>query len=920
MKLRLTAAAIALLAAGSAIASNIPITLTAPAGSGLTVEYDAGSKVYTLTATKAPYKVRTQTNTEAWPEDIGFLSFDYISTAQLSGFKLTMYNGGMPGTPAYPRTDSRTVTETFSVAGSWQEYSYDISKLRTSTPRLGNYPDQYQDIEFVGLSAGDVLKLHNLRWAGQESAYKDVTLTAGAETVIEAEDFNRSAVDGLAHQSKQIDYPEITKYTNPTGDRFPVYAWGSVDYRGGFGIENGVDMGLMELKRQYQELADCGFTCTQGTAWPAIDEAALFPGGTAGNGSVNVDLFEGLDLWMIVKAGMDNNPELAAKYKNAPRLAGYFIFDEPHFRHFPDMRKKLLSIKQYDDEHMFYGNLLNISTPMAAIGATSYENYVQEFVRQVGTGTVSFDYYPVRQNDDTGEIFLKPDYFKNLEVVSKMAKYYNQPFWSFGHSVASNCGTPGESYPTPTEDHLRVQVFMSLAYGAQGIQYFTYKCPTPYDGYVYYDAPIDLENKKTPVWYAVQAVNKDIHAMTEVFLGAKLVHVGYTHATTPVGCVRLTPEMLPDGVTSVSADGQGVAVSLLQNGPKMYLMIVNPDIHKNQNVTVGLSSKLTQVKTDGEKAEVSGDQKVTLKPGGHLVYLVDENAPVAEEYEQPAQFERSNYRNDVSDVIIANDAAASGSHFLPDMGDRAWNVFSGIIADDANHVITEDDAIANWGSFYNYYVNVDEDIEVSISVGHSVPWSEYGRVASTGATPGYGYMVENNPSLNWPKAYAASMKLEIDGETVIPANQPLRPAVPEVFDPAGAEFNRILADKSLWVSTLNDDNTPSDVLYFWPKEGGKDDIEFVYNETPDYQNVKLTAGEHKITVKSMSYPWHFDALKISAIQSGIQGIGIDENSEIVTSQYFDLQGRQLSSAHEKGLYLRRDIRTNGTATTVKIVR
>ena len=132
MKLRLTAAAIAQLAAGSAIASNIPITRTAPAGSGLTVEYDAGSKVYTLTATKAPYKVRTQTNTEAWPEDIGFLSFDYISTAQLSGFKLTMYNGGMPGTPAYPRTDSRTVTETFSVAGSSAHRPHDSATIPTS--------------------------------------------------------------------------------------------------------------------------------------------------------------------------------------------------------------------------------------------------------------------------------------------------------------------------------------------------------------------------------------------------------------------------------------------------------------------------------------------------------------------------------------------------------------------------------------------------------------------------------------------------------------------------------------------------------------------------------------------------------------------------------------------------------------------
>lgn len=54
--------------------------------------------------------------------------------------------------------------------------------------------------------------------------------------------------------------------------------------------------------------------------------------------------------------------------------------------------------------------------------------------------------------------------------------------------------------------------------------------------------------------------------------------------------------------------------------------------------------------------------------------------------------------------------------------------------------------------------------------------------------------------------------------------------------------------------------------------------------------------------------------------AGIEGVAADEASEVVSSEYFDLQGRQLKAAPEAGLYLRRDIRANGTANTVKVVR
>jgi hypothetical protein len=901
MKLRNLAAAFALTLTMTAIAGNAPITLTAPTGSGLKVEYDAATKVYTLTAISSTDQrlVQTNTLTKALDSDVLYLKFDYITPRAFSSYVITYCNGGVNG----DRTDTRTVSDEFTVSSEWQQHAYYIKNLRTNMVRLGQYAGQYQTLEFADLAEGDVLKIRNIRWGGYEDPYKDITVGEGV-TVIEAEDFNTATTTGYGHSSRQLEYPDLPTYHNPTGNQFPIYAWGGPEYKYA-GIEDGYDVGALNLKKQYQEMAECGFNCTQGTAYSGVDQAALFSDRGV-NGDNAVDLFEGLDMWMIAKAGLSGEPSLAQSYKESPRLAGYFIYDEPHFKDFESMRTKLLKIKQYDDQHMFYGNLLNVSTDMSAIGATSYENYVQEFVRQVGTGNISFDYYPVRSKDATGEIFLKSDYFKNLEIIAKMSKYYGLPFWSFGHSVASNCGTAGESYPTPTENHLRVQVFLSLAYGAQGIQYFSYQCPTSSSGYDYYDAPIDVDGNRTSVWYAVQAVNKDIKAMTDVFLGAHMVHVGYTHATTPDGCVRLTTDMLPAGVSAVNSDGEGVCVSLLQNGNNQYLMIVNPCIDKTQTVTVDLDNSVTHILTDGTSETVSGQQVTTLGPGGHLVYLVADNVPEEEDYTPAESYARSNYRNDVDDVIISADTNASAGYFLPDMGDRSWNVFSGILADNSNHTISEADAIDNWGSTYNYSFDTSSDIDVNIFIGHSVPWSEYGRVASTGATPGYGYIMENAPALNWPKAYAASMKLLLDDVELAPSNQPLRPAVPETFDPDGTEFNRILADKSLWVSTTPTEGAPTNVLYFWPTAGGSDNLAFTYNDEPDYQSVHLSAGSHKIVIKSLSYPWHFDTIKFDT--NGASGIATittdtDDNAPV---EWFNLQGIRVNpDTAIHGVYIRR---------------
>lgn len=62
------------------------------------------------------------------------------------------------------------------------------------------------------------------------------------------------------------------------------------------------------------------------------------------------------------------------------------------------------------------------------------------------------------------------------------------------------------------------------------------------------------------------------------------------------------------------------------------------------------------------------------------------------------------------------------------------------------------------------------------------------------------------------------------------------------------------------------------------------------------------------------------AIKIAQGEvSGIDGVDADA-SEVVATEYYDLQGRALQAAPESGLFLKKEIRENGKVSTVKVVK
>ncbi len=124
-------------------------------------------------------------------------------------------------------------------------------------------------------------------------------------------------------------------------------------------------------------------------------------------------------------------------------------------------------VQAVDDKHFCYLNLFpnGGKEHLDALGVQSYREYVSRFDREVPMQFLSFDHYPITYDG------MKPEWYENLEEFSDESKKGRQGFLGVRH------GYQALKYPHPTLATLRLQMFSDLAYGAQGLQYFTYWRP-----------------------------------------------------------------------------------------------------------------------------------------------------------------------------------------------------------------------------------------------------------------------------------------------------------------------------------------------------------------------------------------------------------------------------------------------------------
>jgi hypothetical protein len=369
------------------------------------------------------------------------------------------------------------------------------------------------------------------------------------------------------------------EHSSPTPPRLPVLAW------------IGPPPAEATVAR-YRELADCGFT----------DSFSGFPNADAVAAALDRAQAAGIRL-LISCPELDKEPRaVAQRFKNHPANGGYFLTDEPAGDRFKQLAELASEVRAGDGDHLIYINLLpDYATPQQ-LGFSTYAQYVDTFVRTVPVPLLSFDYYPI-----VGSA-IRSSWYANLQAIADASARSGKPFWAFALSLKHF------DYPAATAANLREQVYSDLAYGAQGIEYFTYWQPAGLGS----DAPIDGAGRRTATYDRVKAMNVEIQALSPRFVGAKVIAVSHTGHDLPAGTTRFVPRA---PVKLLQTQGMGAVVSFLSHGADRMLLVLNRDIAKPMPLRVEFDAgvAVAQVEKDGSSRPLKEPSLRVEVPEGDAV-------------------------------------------------------------------------------------------------------------------------------------------------------------------------------------------------------------------------------------------------------------------------------------------------------------
>jgi hypothetical protein len=295
-------------------------------------------------------------------------------------------------------------------------------------------------------------------------------------------------------------------------------------------------------------------------------------------------------------------------------VAGYHLMDEPAIGLFKELGAWAKRIQAVDSKHFCYVNMFPNFADSTQLGTKSYLKYVREYTDQVPVKFLSFDYYPVMKDR------LMKTWYENLEQISVESQKTGKPFWAFALTT-----TYDNDHVNPqTLAAMRLQVYSDLAYGAQGIQYFTYWSATSVNAPSSEDqrgAPISAAGKRSVVYDRVKQMSEEIRNLSGVFLGAKMVWVRHSgKGMIPGGTVRLTS--LPEAVKVLDSNGAPILVSLLEKEGNNFMVVVNKDFMNSISYTFYGDDSVKKIMKDGTIVPASSyEASMELDPGDAAIYM-----------------------------------------------------------------------------------------------------------------------------------------------------------------------------------------------------------------------------------------------------------------------------------------------------------
>jgi len=258
-------------------------------------------------------------------------------------------------------------------------------------------------------------------------------------------------------------------------------------------------------------------------------------------------------------------------------IMGYYIMDEPWALDFGWLGKAVDAVKKYAPGKLAYINLLPSYAPPKALGSEIYTEYLERYVNEVNPQFISYDNYMVQYSMDlTNEKkdgYIDVNYFSDLLDIRKIALKYNLPYWNI---ISSN---QIREYTTiPSLSNMLLQAYTSLAAGFDGISWYKYTQQQQGNkGY----SPMDYNKRKTPTWYYLKEVNRQISILGP-FINT-LTSTG-VYFTSPA--IDKSFPVLPGEITnSLKCESPLMVGEFVTEDDNKYVMVVNINLDRTVNFT-----------------------------------------------------------------------------------------------------------------------------------------------------------------------------------------------------------------------------------------------------------------------------------------------------------------------------------------------
>jgi hypothetical protein len=310
-------------------------------------------------------------------------------------------------------------------------------------------------------------------------------------------------------------------------------------------------------------------------------------------------------------------------YGGYPALAGLNLYDEPSRALFGIVGYAREVLQGLATRQLPYVNIWPSYASLSALGTSGYEEYLRLYLSEVKPPLLCFDHYPLLSGTQ-----ITSNYFYNWAVIRRYSLQAGIPSWVFIQSAEFGGSGTGISYRRrPNEAEIRWQINVSLAYGAKGIQYFTYWTPTATS---FGGSLVSRDGELTPLYAYAKRANDRLKVIGKVLL-----------PLTSESVVHANENLLPKGAKAFKADGyiksvSGSSVILGRfrdpaGGTKRYLLVTNRSFANAAQTRLRLSDSVSKVlELDSQTGTFvpvaqQGSIILSIAPGYARLYLLRNN-------------------------------------------------------------------------------------------------------------------------------------------------------------------------------------------------------------------------------------------------------------------------------------------------------